>query len=240
MKNKKIMVVAAHPDDADFYCGGALARWIQEGARVTYVICTDGALGADDEKNTMAELAAIRQKEQNEANRTLGVSETVYLGYPDLSLTAGEELRYRIAREYRIHKPDILITFDPWARYELHPDHTVAGRETIYARLAARLPLRYPELNREGLNAWPINDLYLMKTDNPNTWIETEDFLKLKLHTLMCHMSQFAFLASNEESGLAVLRMMSRTHPKTGRIVETFKHMPLEGLEGLKAYIGLE
>lgn len=239
MKGKRIMAVAAHPDDADFYCGGTLATWIQQGAEIEYVICTDGALGAMTGGSDMNKLAALRKEEQNAANRALGVRKTVYLDYPDSFLTASEELRKKIAREYRRFKPHVLVTFDPWARYEIHPDHTVAGREAIYARLAARLPLLYPELENEGLKAWPIQDLYMMKTDAPDTWIETEDVLGTKLETLRCHDSQFGDLISSEESGMALLRQMSRRHPETGRIAEHFKHMPLEGIEGLKAYIGL-
>ncbi|HOC93522.1 MAG TPA: PIG-L family deacetylase [bacterium] len=239
MKNQRVLVVAAHPDDADFYCGGAVAFWISKGATVHYVICTDGAIGADSADVVPAELAALRKKEQSDANAALGVRQTVWLDYPDFSLPAGEQLRKDIARQIRRFKPHILATFDPWLRYELHPDHTVAGRETIYARLAARLPLRYPDLNDEGLLSWPVERLFLFKTDNPNTWIDTEDFIKTKFNTLKCHASQFKELASDDTFGLSLLKQLSKRHPETGRIAEPFRNIPLEGLEGLMNYISL-
>ncbi len=239
MKGKRILVSAAHPDDADYYCGGAVARWAAEGAEITYLICTDGALGADEGGITMEELAALRKKEQNAANKALGVKETIYLDYPDYGLTATPELRMRIAAEIRRFKPHILATFDPWLRYELHPDHTVAGRESMYARIGSKIVLAYPELLEQGLEPWAVDELYFFKTDQPDTWVETEDYLPAKLKALACHQSQFAALVPDEEQGLPLLRQLSKKHPKTGRIAEGFKRMPLEGIEGLMAYIAL-
>lgn len=239
MKGKRILAVAAHPDDADFYCGGTLATWIEAGAEVFYAICTDGSMGSDSGEYTPAELAELRQKEQDAANLALGVKETAYFGFPDLGLQTGEELREKIAREIRRTRPHIIMTFDPWQRYELHPDHTAAGKEAIYARLAARLPLKYPHLLDEGLKPWSVQDLYLFKTDRPNFWVETESALEKKLSALTCHKSQFEALASSVESGMAILKMMSQKHPEKGTIAEGFRKIELEGLEGLKNYIGL-
>lgn len=239
MKGKRIMAVSAHPDDADFYCGGAVAKWISEGAEVIYVVCTDDSLGAEKPGVTKEELSAVRKEEQHAANRVLGVRETVWLGYPDMSLPAGEDLRLKLAREFRIHKPDIVLSFDPWQRYELHPDHTAAGRESIYARLAASNLLRYPELDAQGLTAWSVKEMYLFKTDKPDRWIDVEDFLELKVRALKCHESQFGHLVQNEQQGMYLVRELSHRHPETGRVAEGFKYIPFEGLEGLKAYIGL-
>jgi LmbE family N-acetylglucosaminyl deacetylase len=240
MKGKRIMIAAAHPDDADYYCGGAVAKWVSEGAEVTYLICTDGSLGTSDSKVSKEQISEIRVREQKAANDVLGVRDTIWLGYPDMSLPAGEELRKKIARCFREYKPNILVTFDPWFRYELHPDHTAAGTEAVYARLAAENLHRYPDFIAEGLNPWSIDSLYLMKTDTPNLWIETEDFLEKKADALVCHASQFGNLFQNEKQGLALLKdFFSHRHPETGRIAEGFRFMHLTGIEGLRAYVGI-
>ena len=239
MKGKRVMVVAAHPDDADFYCGGTVALWAEQGAEITYVICTDGALGAEEGGVSPEELINIRKKEQGAANGVLGVKETIYLEYRDMSLPRGEELREKIAREYKRHRPEILLTFDPWLRYELHPDHTNAGIEALYARLAAKMPLQYTHHSKEGLKSWSISEAYLFKTDRPNKWIEMEKMIDRKLAALACHQSQFGAMVANQEVGKQILLDMSQKHPDTGRVSEGFRFLPLEGLEGLKTYICL-
>lgn len=240
LKGTSVLVIAAHPDDADFYCGGTIARWIEEGSNVNYVICTDGALGSEDGRISSDELIELRKREQKAANQIMGVLETVYLNHPDMGLLGGELLRKELAREIRRFKPQILMTFDPWLKYELHPDHTVAGFETIYARLAARMPLKYRDLENDGYPAWQgISEIYLFKTDNPNTWVETEDHLRVKIEVLKCHKSQFGHMIQDESQAEYLLREMSHKHPETGRISEGFKVIKLEGIEGLKSYIRL-
>lgn len=240
MNDKSVLVIAAHPDDADFYCGGTVARWINEGATVNYVICTDGAYGSEDGSITCEELIELRKKEQDAANKVMGVENTVYLGHPDMGLTGGESLRKELAREIRRFKPHIIMTFDPWLKYELHSDHTVSGIETIYARVAAKMPLKYKDLESEGFPSWGgIESFYLFKTDNPDTWIETEAFLNKKLNALRCHKSQFGHLIDNDDGAEPLLRELSHKHPESGIICEQFKVIALSGIEGLKHYIRL-
>ncbi len=232
--------MSAHPDDADFYCGGTLARWIREGAEVRYVICTNAELGSDDPKTDPAALAALRKEEQTAANRALGVLDTTYLGYPDTGLKPTDELRVEIARLIRMQKPHALVTFDPWLHYEIHPDHTAAGLSAVYARHIAKLPLYKNDLiDNDSLPFWAVEHLYMMKPDRPNTWIDIEDFLKIKAETLLCHNSQFGMLYSSPEQGEALIREMSHKHPESGRAAEPFRYMPLEGIKGIKAYISL-
>jgi LmbE family N-acetylglucosaminyl deacetylase len=240
VKGKRVMAIAAHPDDADFYCGGTVAKWIKEGAEVVYVICTDDSCGSDTGDISPRELADLRRKEQDGANKVYGVKETIYLGYPDMGLYDCEELRRDVAREIRKYKPHILLAFDPWLRYEVHPDHTASAKGALYGRFAAKLPLKFPELLKdEGLKPWGIDEAYFFKTDQPNLWVDIEDYLEMKVAALACHHSQFADLVPNQEQGMGMLKMLSHKEPETGRVAERFKFLPLEGLEGLKAYISL-
>src|SRR3990170_1131864 len=64
---KKIAVVVAHPDDAEFICAGTIARWADEGHEVVYVLLTSGDKGSDDPKMTPERLMATREAEQREA-----------------------------------------------------------------------------------------------------------------------------------------------------------------------------
>ncbi len=237
VKDKRILVVMAHPDDADYYCGGIVAKWAGEGAEIKYLICTDGAVGTSDPQMTTEKLAAIRQAEQLAANKVLGVTATIFLDNRDLTLRTGDHLRKSLARQYRIHKPHILMTFDPWVRHEIHPDHTAAGFEAIYARGGADLRLPYPDLLDEGLEPWHISDLLLFKTNYPNIVVDTENYIERKLDALACHDSQFGPLVADRHQGLHLLREISARDPQTGRICETLKHIALDGFEGLRDYV---
>src|SRR5438552_11366266 len=77
------MVVTAHPDDSEFGAGGTVAKMVKEGREVTYVIVTNGNKGSSDRSMTPERLARIREEEQRNAARTLGVERAGRLGYAD-------------------------------------------------------------------------------------------------------------------------------------------------------------
>mgnify|MGYP003574914673 CR=1 FL=1 len=81
-----VMVVTPHPDDAEFGVAGTVARWVKEGRRVIYVVCTNGDKGTSDINMKPEKLVEIRKKEQQAAADTLGVSEVIFLGLPDQGL----------------------------------------------------------------------------------------------------------------------------------------------------------
>src|SRR4051794_36348987 len=104
------MTILAHPDDAEFGCGGTLATWARQGTDITMVIITDGSKGSDDRAITDAQLAQLRVAEQDRAARALGVARVVRLGYEDGVLEPIVALRRDIARVLRQHKPEVVIT----------------------------------------------------------------------------------------------------------------------------------
>src|SRR5215210_4206562 len=80
---KKIAVIVAHPDDAEFVCAGTIARWVDEGHDVVYVLITSGDKGSDDPEMTPQQLAATREAEQRDAARILGASDVIFMRRPD-------------------------------------------------------------------------------------------------------------------------------------------------------------
>ncbi len=187
---KRVLVVEAHPDDIEWYAGGTIARLARDGAEITYVICTEGNRGSYNPDDDPVAIAATRKVEQRAAAEFLGVKEVLYLGYPDGGLEATMELREKLAILYREHRPDLLLAFDPWKRYELHPDHLAAGKAAVEARIAAKMPLYYPETRARGIEAWAIPELWLFNTDDPNHYINVTDTFSLRLQALRLHASQ--------------------------------------------------
>src|ERR671926_1854290 len=113
---KRAMVVYAHPDDAEFGIAGTVAKWAKAGVEITYCMVTNGASGSDDPDITREKLRETRYAEQRAAAKILGVRNCVFLGYEDGYLYPTLEVRRDVARQIRIHKPDVLITMDPTSR----------------------------------------------------------------------------------------------------------------------------
>ncbi len=190
------MVVIAHPDDPEFFCGGTIARWAREGTEITYLVCTRGDKGSSDPAMTSERLAAIREEEQWAAARTLGVRQVVFLDYRDGELEPSLKLRGEIVREVRRYRPEVVITPDPTARflrsvYPNHADHRIVGDVALDALFpAAGTRLYYPEHLAEGLEPHQVAEAYLTLTNEPDIWVDTTEVIDLRIAALLCHASQ--------------------------------------------------
>src|SRR6478752_3832625 len=79
----RVMVIFAHPDDAEFICSGTIARFVASGYRAHYVLATSGDKGSDDPHATQEQLATTREAEQLTAAKVLGVEEVTFLRHKD-------------------------------------------------------------------------------------------------------------------------------------------------------------
>lgn len=190
-KSVYAMVVAAHPDDAEFGTAGTVSKWTQEGKEVVYVVCTNGDKGTSDLTIKPADLAVLREKEQSAAAKVLGVKEVVYLRHPDQSLEDTADFRKEIVREIRKFKPAIVLTSDPYRRYIWHRDHRISGQVTLDAIYPfARDILAYPDLAAEGLKPHKVKEVWCWGTDNPNRCVDITKVIDKKIEALRCHVSQ--------------------------------------------------
>jgi LmbE family N-acetylglucosaminyl deacetylase len=130
---RRVLVVAAHPDDLETACGGTVALLIRYGIEVSLLLGTDGDIGTHDLSFTRESLAATRRQETRNAAALLGLKEVIFLGHHDGELVADLALRAEIAGAYRRLQPDTIFTFDPFWAGQAHPDHTAAGRAAVDA-----------------------------------------------------------------------------------------------------------
>jgi LmbE family N-acetylglucosaminyl deacetylase len=192
----RVLVVMAHPDDAEFGVGGTVARWAKEGRHVTYVILTDGNRGSSDPAMTAERLAQIRHAEQRAAALKLGVKDVFFLGYDDGSLQATMDLRRQITRWIRRVKPDVVVAPDPtrrWTgqRYINHPDHRAAGEATLDAIIpGSDTRLVFPELLEEGLEPHQVKEIYLSGSNEADVFVDITDSMDTKVAALREHKSQ--------------------------------------------------
>jgi LmbE family N-acetylglucosaminyl deacetylase len=191
-----LLVIAAHPDDAEFGAGGTVAAWTKGGKKVVFVICTNGDKGTSDRDMAPERLAEIREGEQREAARTLGVRDVVFLRYPDQGLEETSEFRKQIVRQIRIYRPHTVATSDPYQRYISHRDHRITGQVVLDAVYPfARDALAFPELIDEGLEPHSVREVLCWGTDDINYRSDITDTFDLKAAALRCHASQMGGIA---------------------------------------------
>jgi LmbE family N-acetylglucosaminyl deacetylase len=186
-----ILVVAAHPDDAEFGVAGTVARWVREGKQVVYLVCTSGEKGTSDRTMAPRRLAAIREEEQKAAAKVLGVKEVVFLGLPDQGLEDTPEFRKMIVRAIRQYRPTTVVTSDPYHRYIWHRDHRIVGQVALDAVFPfARDHLAYPDLLDEGLEPHKVREMLFFGSEDVNYRSDITDTFELKVAALRCHESQ--------------------------------------------------
>lgn len=202
------MAVVAHPDDVEFNMGGTVARWIDAGWRVVYVIVTRGDKGSADPAVSSAQLAAEREVEQREAAAFMGAAAVEFLGYEDGALEPTLAVRGDIARQIRRHRPARLLVTDPCEivteRYIQHPDHIAVAQAALAATYAARDRLTMGELLAEGLEPHAVAEVWVQTQRDPTTWLDIDAVLERKLDALRVHQSQVS------ESFLEIVRTIAR------------------------------
>jgi LmbE family N-acetylglucosaminyl deacetylase len=208
---QRILVVIAHPDDAESFCGGTMVRLAAEGRAIHYLVITKGDKGSHDHSMTPERLSSIREDEQRQAAKILGVQtvtflNTYYDGFVEPTLALRQELTFKI-REWR---PDVIFTFDPWKRYEIHPDHRATGLCTFDAIAVARDWMTYPEQLRDGITEHTVKQVYFFNTDEPNHWVDISEALDKKIEARCAHVSQVQ--PANHPSGY-----LSRWGAETGK-----------------------
>lgn len=191
---RRILVVVAHPDDAEFGCGGTVARWVGEGKEVVYCLLTSGNRGSDDPAMTPERLATVREAEQRAAARSLGVQDVVFLGYPDGEVEDTREARRDVVREVRRVRPDRIVAQNPFPSlnpYSGHRDHRHAGRLALDAVYPyARDRMHFPELVAQGFLPHKVREVYLMGHAEPDVVVDITGTMTRKLDALRCHASQ--------------------------------------------------
>jgi LmbE family N-acetylglucosaminyl deacetylase len=193
---KRVMVVVAHPDDAEFGCAGTVAKWTSEGSEGIFVLGTSGDKGSDDSSMTSEMLVETREREQRAAAKVLGVDTVEFLRFRDAELIPDLELRLAITRLIRKYKPDAVICQDPTNRWEgqeyiQHPDHLAMGEATLAAIFpSARDRLTFPQLLQEGLEPHKVAEVYVGGARDPDVWIDVTNAFDIKLKALGEHKSQ--------------------------------------------------
>ncbi len=230
-KIERVLVVAAHPDDADFGAAGTLAGFTAKGIEVTLLCVTRGEQGARPGAD-IGTIAALREREQRAASAVLGIGDVRFLdGHRDGWVQPSFDLQRDIVRVIREVRPQRILCQSPERNYERifgsHPDHLAAGDATVRAAYpAAENPFAWPEL---GLDFWHVGELWLMAHPEPDHAVDITEVFDVKVAALREHVSQ---TGHRGEQLPAMLRQWGATTAERfglgeDRVAEAFAIVPV-------------
>lgn len=204
---QNILVILAHPDDPEFFCGGTLAKWARAGHHITYQLLTCGDKGfneATSAEMTPDALCAIRHEEQHAAAKVIGAEAVHIMDQPDGYLVPDLELRCKVVRAIRKFKPDVLMTCDPqnlFATYGInHPDHRAAGQVVLDAVFpAAGNKAYFPDLLVEGYEPHMPKEVWCSLTYQPNITVDVTETWIVKMEAILKHTTQIADVEKFQE-----------------------------------------
>jgi LmbE family N-acetylglucosaminyl deacetylase len=192
----KVLLMTAHPDDADIMAGGTVAQGLDERHDVCSAILTRGEKGHDDPNMTPERIATLREAEQRAAATVLGGARLIFLDFMDGELSwAGPALAEAATRLVREERPDVIVTHDPFAGApdyrvpQLHPDHRAVGAAVVDAcYFRAPGPLYYPAQGAAGLAPHRVREILLIMSDHLDHVVDISNTLDRKVRE---HASQF-------------------------------------------------
>jgi len=227
-ETKRILVILAHPDDPEFFCGATLIRWANLGHEIHYCLLTTGQKGSQENELNPEGIAKMRRLEQQEAADLVGVKSIEFLDFIDGELFPDLHMRKELVKVIRRISPQIIITSDPQNYVTLenrlnHPDHRAAGEAVLGAAFPAAGNAQFVIPGNVNPNSQLVNpeEVWLSATNQPNLVIDISDYFDQKLAAISCHRSQIGDKAE------FIKRMRSRYYPdpESGKTfyIERFK-----------------
>jgi LmbE family N-acetylglucosaminyl deacetylase len=184
----RLLIVGAHPDDADYYAGGLAALYREAGHTVKMVSLTNGGAGHQTERGP--ELARRRRSEAAAAGAVIGASYDV-LENPDGELLPTLENRRLVIRLIRSFRPDLLLTHRP---NDYHPDHRYTSALVCDAAYMVTVPAIVPDVPHLSANpviAYLPDQFEKPYPFRPDVRVDVGRVMDRMVDMLNCHVSQF-------------------------------------------------
>jgi LmbE family N-acetylglucosaminyl deacetylase len=183
-----VLIIGAHPDDAEVKASGTTSLWAEHGVRVTFGIMTDGSAG--HHSMPAAELIGRRETEARASGARLGAA-VEWLGYPDGLLTPSLEARLDVIRLIRRVQADLVLTHRP---VDYHPDHRYTGQlvqDAAYMVTVPRIAPDTPALRQNPIFGY-LSDRFVKPTAmSLDVVVGVDNQAEAMLDSLDAHESQF-------------------------------------------------
>ncbi len=187
---ERALCVLPHPDDMEFGGAAAIARWTGQGKHIVYAMLTSGEAGIDGMEPE--ECRVVREAEQIESARIVGVEEVEFLGQPDGTLEYGVPLRRVIAESVRRHRPEIVITVnfrDTYGGRNLNQaDHIAGGKATVDAVRDAANRWVFNDQLKDGLEPWGgVKAVWAVASPESGHGVDTTESFHKGVESLAAH-----------------------------------------------------
>jgi LmbE family N-acetylglucosaminyl deacetylase len=186
----KAVAIVAHPDDMEFGAAAAVARWTGQGKEVVYAMVTSGEAGIDGMRPD--ESRRVREAEEIESARIVGVDTVEFLGLPDGIIEYGVPLRRTLAEVIRRHRPEIVLTGnfrDTWAPGALNQaDHIAVGRGVLDAARDAGNRWIFNDQLTDGLEPWGgVRAVWAFNSPEARHAVDTTETFDKGVESLAAH-----------------------------------------------------
>ena len=185
-----IIFFGAHPDDLEFFCGGTIAKCVEQGHTVWMAAVTNGNAGSP--KLGKSEIAEVRHAEAQAAARVLGAAGLIWMNEDDELLFDNQPTRMKFVDAIREAKADVIVTHNP---NDYHPDHIACSKMATDARILSAV--RLIETAHPHLGQSP--ELFYMDSTAginflPQFYVDISSSFDTKMKALSCHDSQNGWL----------------------------------------------
>lgn len=188
MNPVRVLVLGAHPDDAEVYAGGLLHAHRNLGSIIRIISVTDGRSG--HQSIPESELIPLRREEARRAGLHLGAEYWTW-DFPDGYLEPSLEVRGRIIRELREFQPDLVLTH---RTCDYHPDHRAVGQavqDASYLVTVPKIVPGVPALRQAPLVASMADTFSRPNPLRPDLVLDVSPYLDDVIAMMACHASQF-------------------------------------------------
>ena len=186
---ERYLFIGPHPDDIEVACAPSVRALTQAGKQVSFLIVTDGRMGAVDPKLSGDALVEIRKGESLASAKLLGVTDVTFLPFHDGAMYPFEDAACAIAKEIVRLKPDVVFAPDPNVISECHLDHLKVG---LAAKMSMNMaPFESVMQSIGGSGSHSVSALAFYYTDKPNAYIPVKKTFSARATALACHKSQF-------------------------------------------------
>ena len=216
----RALAIVAHPDDLEYGASSAIAKWTAAGKTVTYLLASRGEAGID--AWPPEQVGPLREAEERESARLVGVETVEFLDYRDGVVEYGLPLRRDLARAIRRHRPEVIITISfelAWPGGALNQaDHRAVGVAACDAARDAGNRWIFPELAAQGWEPWAgTRWVFVHGVPDPTHACDIGDAIEPGIASLQAHRAYFENLGVEFDPGAFLRERAAEVGARFGR-----------------------